>query len=122
METELKKEVGDLLFETGKLTSAQLDLVRRRQQRLRIPQHRALVQLNYCTEEDTYRALAALNALEFYDLTGVTLPQALLDQVPVKLIFHYHMVPVKAEDDTLTLAFSEPPRSIDLGNLRLVLG
>jgi type II secretory ATPase GspE/PulE/Tfp pilus assembly ATPase PilB-like protein len=123
MDLELqKKEVGDLLFEQGKLTAKQLGLVRRRQARLNVPHHRAIVELNYASEEDTYRALASLNHLEFIDLTQTPPPAALLEQVPVKLIFHYRMAPVRAEGEFLTLAFSEPPRQIEQGNLRLLLG
>jgi general secretion pathway protein E/type IV pilus assembly protein PilB len=47
---------------------------------------------------------------------------ALLELVPVKLIFHYHMVPLGLEGEVLTVAFSDPPRQMELGNLRLLLG
>src|SRR5262245_44709308 len=117
-----KKEVGDLLFEQGKLTEKQLEQVRRRQRRLGILQHKAIVDLNYASEEDTFRALASLNGLEFVDLSTLNLSQSLLDQVPVKVIFHYHTVPVATENDLITLAFSEPPRTTEQGNLRLLLG
>lgn len=117
-----KKEAGDLLLEQGKLTEKQLELARRRQRRSNISQHRAIVELNYVPEEDAYRALATLNHLEFVDLAGLTLAKTLLDQVPVKFIFHYRMVPISLEDDLLTVAFGEPPRQMDQANLRLLLG
>ena len=40
-----RKEAGDLLLEQGKLTEQQLEQVRRRQRRLNLPQHRAIVDL-----------------------------------------------------------------------------
>ncbi|MGH7968497.1 MAG: hypothetical protein ACREIC_07215, partial [Limisphaerales bacterium] len=52
------KEPGELLLAQGKITEQQLQQVRRRQQRLNLPQHRALVDLNFASEEDTWRALA----------------------------------------------------------------
>lgn len=116
-----RKDTGDLLLEQGKLTERQLELARRRQRRLNIPQHQAIVGLNYASEEDAYRALAQLNDLEFVDLSSVAIPKPVLDLVPVKLVFHYHMLPLALEGDLLTLAFSEPPRQIELGNLRLLL-
>ena len=116
------QEVGDLLLAEGKLTGRQLELARKRQRRLNAPQHRAIVELNYASEEDTYRALATLNHLDYVDLSEVVLPRNVLDAVPVKLIFHYRMVPVALEGELLTLAFSEPPRQIEQGNLRLLLG
>jgi len=65
--TILHKEVGDLLVAQGMLTEAQLEQVRRRQRRLNLQQHRAIVDLNYASEEDTWRALAQANRLEFTD-------------------------------------------------------
>ena len=117
-----RSEVGDLLLEQGKLTERQLELARRRQSRLDLPQHRAIVELNYASEEDTYRALAILNNLEFVDLCKERPPNAVLQSVPVKLIFHYQMVPISFGGDLLTLAFSEPPKQMEQGNLRLLLG
>jgi len=116
-----RKEVGDLLFEQAKLTEKQLEQVRRRQSRLGVSQHRAIMDLNYASEEDTFRALATLNRLEFVDLSALNPSKSLLDQVPVKVIFHYRTVPVAAEGDLLALAFSEPPRTMEQGNLRLLL-
>ncbi|MCW5553087.1 MAG: Flp pilus assembly complex ATPase component TadA [Verrucomicrobiae bacterium] len=115
------KEVGDVLLDQGKLTPQQLEQVRRRQRRLNIPQHRAVVDLNFASEEDTWRALAQVNDLEFVDPVALDLKAATLELVPIKFIFHYHMLPVSTEGDVVTLAFSEPPRQMEQGNLRLML-
>jgi general secretion pathway protein E/type IV pilus assembly protein PilB len=117
-----QKEVGDLLFDQGKLTEQQLEQVRRRQRRLNLPQHRAIADLNFASEEDTWRALAAAHRLEFVDPIALNPTRELLEQVPIKFIFHYHMLPVGIEGDCVTLAFSEPPRQMEQGNLRLLLG
>src|SRR5712675_544269 len=92
------KEVGDLLLGQGKLTEAQLEQVRRRQRRLDLPQHRAIVDLNIASEEDTWRALAAANQLEYVDPVALDPTRELLEQVPIKFIFHYHLLPVGLED------------------------
>jgi general secretion pathway protein E/type IV pilus assembly protein PilB len=115
-------EVGDLLLSQGKLTDQQLDQVRRRQRRLNLAQHRAIVDLNFASEEDTWRALAAANRLEFVDPLALELKRETLELVPIKFIFHYHLLPLGVEDDCLSLAFSEPPRQMEQGNLRLLLG
>jgi len=116
------KEAGDLLLEAGKLTEAQLEHVRRRQRRLNLAQHRAIVDLNFASEEDSWRALARANNLEFVDPVALNLKRETLELVPIKFIFHYHMLPLGIEEDCLTLAFSEPPRQMEQGNLRLLLG
>ncbi len=117
-----EKEAGDLLLAQGKISEAQLEQVRRRQRRLNLPQHRAIVDLNFASEEDTWRALAAARGLEFVDPLSLDLTHQSLDLVPIKLLFHYRFLPLGLEEDCLTLAFSEPPRQIEQGNLRLLLG
>jgi type II secretory ATPase GspE/PulE/Tfp pilus assembly ATPase PilB-like protein len=114
-------EVGELLVAQGKLTPAQLEQVRRRQRRLNLPQHRAIVDLNYVSEEDTWRALAQVHQMEFVDPTALELQRETLESVPLRLIFHYHMLPVAGDADSVTLAFSEPPGPMEQGNLRLLL-
>src|SRR5207253_2781576 len=114
------KEAGDLLVEEGKLTEQQLEQVKRRQRRLNLPQHRAIVDLNLASEEDIWRAVARANNLEFVDPVALDLPRSTLELVPIKFIFHYHLLPIGLEADCLTLAFSEPPRQMEQGNLRLL--
>ena len=115
------KEAGDLLFEQGKLTEQQLEQVRRRQRRLNLPQHRAIVDLNFASEEDTWRALAAASRMEFVDPMALDIKRETLELVPIKFIFHYNLLPLGMEEDCLLLAFSEPPRQMEQGNLRLLL-
>jgi len=117
----LKKDVGDLLLEKGILSEKHLELARRRQARLRIPQHRAIVDLNYASEEETYRALAVLNHLDFVDPTVLGLTKEILSLVPVKLVLHYRLVPITQEEGLLSVACSEPLSLSDQGNLRLLL-
>lgn len=116
------KEPGELLREQGKLTEQQLEQVRRRQQRLNLPQYRAIVDLNFASEEDTWRAVAQANNLEFVDPLALDPKRETLELVPIKILFHYRLLPLALEDDCFTLAFSEPPRQMEQGNLRLLLG
>lgn len=116
-------EVGDLLLQQGKLTEQQLEQVRRRQKRLTIPQHRAIADLNFASEEDTWRALAEASHMDYVDPMTLDLKRETLELVPIKVIFHYHLLPLGGDaTDELVLAFSEPPRQMEQGNLRLVLG
>ncbi len=114
-------EPATLLFQQGKLGARELEQVRRRQERLGIPQHRAIIELSYASEEDTWRALAEIHHIEFVDLASHPPTPEALKAVPVKFIFHYHMVPIAVEGELLTIAFSELPKPMELGNLRLLL-
>lgn len=117
-----QREVGELLEERGKITSQQLEQVRRRQKRLNLPQHRAIVDLNFASEEDTWRALAESGGLEYVDPLALDLGRETLELVPIKFIFYYRLLPLRVEEDGLVLAFSEPPTQMEQGNLRLLLG
>lgn len=114
-------EPAALLFQKGKLGARELEQVRRRQERLGVPQHRAIIELNYASEEDTWRALSEIHHIEFVDLAKNPPTPEALKSVPVKFIFHYHMVPVAVAGELLTIAFSELPKPMELGNLRLLL-
>ncbi len=114
-------EVGDLLLQRGILTEKQLELVRRRQARFGIPQHRVIVELNYASEEDTYRALAEIRQLPFEDVSSRELDPEILKEVPLKLVFHYRLLPLRRQGDVLTVAVAEPPLPMEQGNLRLML-
>lgn len=120
--TTIRREIGDLLFERGQITEKQLELARRRQERLHIPQHKAIIDLNLASEEAVYRALAELNHLSYQDVSDSAPAKNVLDAVPVKLIFHYRMFPVSLENDVLTIAVAEPLQPLEQGNLRLQLG
>jgi general secretion pathway protein E/type IV pilus assembly protein PilB len=115
-------DAGDLLLRQGKISPLQLEQVKRRQQRLGLAQHKAVVDLNFASEEDTWRALAHASGLKFVDIAALDLKKETLELVPIKVIFHYRLLPIAKEDDLITLAFSEPPKQIEQGNLRLLLG
>ncbi len=116
------RDVGTVLLEAGTISEKQLDLARRRHTRQQVPLHRAIVDLNFASEEDTHRALAEVNGMEFVDLGSATASDDLLKMVPVKIALHFRFAPVAFEDGQLTVAFSEPPVLSDMGNLRLLLG
>jgi general secretion pathway protein E/type IV pilus assembly protein PilB len=116
-----RREAGEVLMEQGRLTERQLELVRHRQRRLNVPQHRAIVELGYATEDEAWRALALAQGLEFVDLSLREFTREELDAVPLKVILHFRTLPVGLDGDDMVLAFSEPPRQVDLTNLRMLL-
>ena len=114
--------IGDRLLKNELITEKQLDLAIKRADRLNIPLHRAIVDLNYASEVATYRALAELNGLDFIDCTTLDITPESLKVVPIKLIFHYRFIPIHDEGGQITVAFAEPPPPGEQGNLRLLLG
>lgn len=115
-------DAADMLLARGLLTEEGLEKVRSNQVRRKISCARAVLELGLAGEEDTIRALAESEHLEYLDLENYQPSDKLLRSVPVKLVFHYQLLPIRVDDDQITLAFSDVPSSIELGNLRLILG
>ncbi len=115
-------DAADLLLAKGLLTEVSLQQVRQRQQRLKVSCAKAVLELRLASEEETIKALAESEYLDYLPLDSYEPSDELLHSLPVKLVFHYHILPVKVEDDCFTLAFGDVPSSIELGNLRLILG
>lgn len=120
---EQSREIAERLHRRGRLTSEQLELVRRRQHRLRISQQRAVVDLGFASEEETWQELAAANGLEFVDLCNYTFPPGLPDErlFPARLVHHHRALPLAFTDESVRAAFVDPPRQSELSNLRLLL-
>ena len=118
-----EKDLVDRLVERGRLTPEQAELVRRREQRLKIPQYRAILDLNLASEEEVYRELAQMHRIPFLDLCNYEFPPGLPNEeiFPTRLIHHHQLLPVRLTDETITVAFIDPPKQTDLNNLRLIL-
>jgi len=118
-----REDVISRLLAKGRLTPQQADLARRRHERLRIPQHQAVIELGFVSEEETYRELADLRGLPFVDLCEYAFPPGVPNEenFPARIIHHYRVLPLKVDEKTAELAFIEPPRQADLNNLQLLL-
>lgn len=117
-----KHDIGHALLEKNLLSQRQLDLARRRASRQRLPLHRAIIELNLVSEQETYRALAQLHALPYQEIKALSLPAPLRERVPVKVVLRYTVFPIEEKEGLITLAFVDPPTAATLSNLRLVLG
>jgi general secretion pathway protein E/type IV pilus assembly protein PilB len=113
--------LGEVLRKKNVLSRRQLDLAQKRAQRQRVSLHRAILELNFASEQETYRALAEIHGLPFVSLSGKPISPDLRDRVSVKMILRETIFPIKEEDGLLTLAFADPPTPATLSNLRLTL-
>ncbi len=116
------RDVLDLLVTRGVITTAQMELARRRIQRAGVTGHQAALDLGFASEEDVYRIVAEFHGLEFVSLAELKADPDAFKRVPAKLAFHYHFSPVHLERNQLRAAFSTPPTSRDRENLHLLLG
>jgi type II secretory ATPase GspE/PulE/Tfp pilus assembly ATPase PilB-like protein len=115
-------DVADILLAKGIITESALEQIKQHQIRFKVSCSQAILDLRLASEEETLKALAESEHLEYHELDHYEPTSELLHTLPVKLVFHYQVLPIKLEDDCLTLAFAEVPSPIELGNLRLILG
>lgn len=111
------------ILESNKiLTAQQVEAARRRMERSKITADKALVELDYCSQVDIFKALSDLHGIPFIELHKLKITDEAKKAVPTKAAMHYRFVPIKIDRDTLEAAFSSPPRASDLERLRLLIG
>lgn len=114
-------QIGQILLQHGKITEEQLDAGLREHYKNGDRLGMALVKLGYLTEEDVQRALAEQLHLPFVRPVEMTIPKDVLDRIPAKLVSRYHLVPVAAQNGTISVACSDPQDIHMLDELRLSL-
>lgn len=114
-------DVGEILRSQGILNEKHLQILREHPNRRHIPVHRLILELNLASEQDTLRALAKVHRVEFQDLEDFAIPEALLESVPLKLIFHYRFLPLAVSAEEIAIACGDIPSSLELAHLRLLL-
>jgi type II secretion system protein E len=81
----------------------------------------ALVKLGYVTEDDVQRALADQLHLPFVRPVEMAISKEVIDRIPAKIVSRYHLVPVAAQNGTLSVACTDPLDIHMLDELRLSL-
>jgi type IV pilus assembly protein PilB len=111
-----------LLVEQSDLTQEQAELVQRRMRRAQISAQEAVMDLGFVSEETVYRAAAICQGLPFVRIRDQEIAEDATALVSAKVAFHYRMVPIRLEKQTLTAAFATPPAMRNREQLRVLLG
>jgi len=81
----------------------------------------ALVDQQIATKSDILKALANQFGMEFISLAGMDINQEVIDLVPGEVAQRYKVVPVYRNENTITVALSDPLDVETLDSLRYVL-
>ena len=81
----------------------------------------SLVDLHITAKSDVLKALANQFGMEYISLAGVEIEQEVIDLVPGEVARRYKVVPVYKNDNTITVALSDPLDVETLDSLRYVL-
>lgn len=111
----------ELLLDAGLLTQPQLFEAREYASANGIGVVAALMTLNFLTEEDISRTIAAASNMEFVDLSQILVKPEVIDLIPRDKASRYKAVPIGLNDDVLVVAISDPLNFDTLDNLRFLL-
>ena len=81
-----------------------------------------LVQLGYATEEEVLLALGAQVGMEVINLEETEIPKDIIDKIPSSMARSYKIIPVKFDNNVLTVAMFNPLNINILDDLRFTLG
>jgi type IV-A pilus assembly ATPase PilB len=97
----------EILLETSLISRSQLDSAKAEKQRDETIIE-CLIRKGVVGQEDITRALAAHASMDFVDLTGLTLPEEVLQQLPKDIAKRFKIVPVAETETGLMIAVSDP--------------
>lgn len=83
--------------------------------------HEALVALDYATEEQVSQGMADLHGYDFYDLSDVPIPPAVVELVPESVARENVIIPLAEEDGALKVLVSDPDDYETLDKLQFIL-
>jgi len=113
-----RRRLGELLIDAGVLTPAQLDGALQDS----LPSERigdTLQRLELADEQQIAQALGTQLGLEVVELTGVTPDPLAVDRVPARLAERHSLVPLRLEDDVLTIVMADPSNVVALDDVRV---
>jgi type IV pilus assembly protein PilB len=116
-----RKKIGDILIEKGTLTLEQCGYVLEKRKTVNERFGEICVSEGLVSEEELSRALADQFGLEFVDLDGFKIDENILSAFPPDLVYRHNFVPLKEEDEVLTVAISDPTDVMNLDELEIVL-
>ncbi len=121
MAFQLRKKLGDILFEKGDISQDQLAYVIEKRKTSADRFGEICVSDGLATEEAVARALAEQFGLEYVDLQEFRIDEAILGLFPPDVIYRYHFVPLGEEGETLVIAVSDPTDVINLDELEMLI-
>jgi len=68
----------------------------------------SLIELKYVTEFDVYKTLAKHFGMEIVTLSGLDIPEEIINLIPEETAKKYSVIPIKKDQDFLTIAISNP--------------
>ncbi len=116
-----RKPLGGILLDQGIVSQEQLDQALEEQKKSGQLLGRILVEFGFVKEERILEALGIQIGMKVTNLADMDIPEEVIEQMPPSLAQVYNVVPVKFENNIITVALSDPLNINVLDDLRFVL-
>ena len=117
-----RKRLGEILQDIGLLTEEQLRSALEEQKVTKESLGTTLIKMGVISNEALCNALATQFGMDVVRLTGEEIPPEVLKKVPAPIARRQKIIPIKMENDILTVAMANPLDFLTLDNLRAMLG
>src|SRR6266496_4173208 len=122
VDTPVRKRLGEILIERGKLDAVGLERALRLQQESGERLGALLVTLGVCAQRDVTEALAAQLALPLVDAAGYPEFPILEERISARFLREARALPVREDEQELALAMADPTDEYTIGAFRMVTG
>ena len=122
MDAPVRKRIGEILIERGKLDQANLDRALRLQGDSGERLGSLLVTLGVCAQRDVAEALATQLALPLVDINGYPEFPILEERVSARFLREARALPVREDESELGLAMADPTDAYTIGAFEMVTG
>jgi general secretion pathway protein E len=122
MDRPVRKRLGEILIERGKLDQANLERALRLQTESGEKLGSLLVTLGLCAQRDVAEALASQLALPLVDAAGYPEFPILEERVSARFLRESRALPVREDESELTLAMADPTDAYTISAFEMVTG
>jgi len=114
--------LGQMLVENGIISQEELDIALREQRKTDEFLGITLIKLGFATEDEVLPILSQQLGIEYIKTKNLKLEAEILKKVPAKFAYHYKLMPIRLEGDTLTIAVTDPLDIHTIDDVSLLVG
>ena len=122
MKVSEKKKLGEILLELGVISEEELRIALKEQSRTGEKLGEVITRLGFATEEEIHMAIAQQAGTRFVDLRDIIINPDALTLVPEHVAKEFKLVPIKIDDNTITIVISNPFNFKAIDTIREITG
>ncbi len=114
--------LGELLVNKGIISQKQLELALKEQEKTGNFLAQIILERRWAAEEPIYITLSEQIGIQYQKLIDIEIPQDAIRAVPDNMARAYNLIPIKREEDYLTIAMTDPQNAFAIDKLRVATG